>query len=107
VNGVNGDPDGDGMSNLQEFLAGTNPTNSASALRVTSIVRTGSDVRVTWATIGGHTNVVQVAPDLSGSYSNVSPNVIIPGTGATSTNYLDAGAVTNGPTRFYRIRLVP
>jgi hypothetical protein len=107
VNGVNGDPDGDGMSNLEEFLAGTNPTNSASSLHVTSVVRTGNDVRVTWATAGGHTNVVQAAPDLSGSYSNISLNVVITGSGDTSTNYLDTGGATNGPTRFYRVRLVP
>jgi hypothetical protein len=31
----------------------------------------------------------------------------VPGTGETVTNYLDPGAVTNSPTRFYRIRLAP
>ena len=30
------DPDGDGMSNTNEFLVGTDPTNSASAFRITS-----------------------------------------------------------------------
>jgi len=31
------DADGDGMSNLQEFLSGTDPTNSASYLHITSV----------------------------------------------------------------------
>ena len=31
------DPDGDGMSNTNEFLVGTDPTNSDSAFRITSI----------------------------------------------------------------------
>jgi len=29
------------------------------------------------------------------------------GTGVTTTNYLDAGAATNTPANYYRIRLVP
>jgi len=39
-NGANGaldDPDGDGMDNLQEFLAGTDPHNAADALRFDGI----------------------------------------------------------------------
>ena len=101
------DNDGDGMSNLQESLAGTDPTNSASAFRITSVVRTDNDVLVTWATAGGHTNVVQAARDVSGSYSNVSPNIVLPGSGDVTANYLDAGGATNGTARFYRIRLLP
>jgi len=63
---------------------------------------------VTWLTGGGRTNVVQSAPDLTGSYSNVSPNIILTNvTGDVTTNYLDDGAATNAPVQFYRIRLVP
>ncbi len=101
------DPDGDGFSNAQEYQIGTSPVNSGSALKITSIVVTGSDVSLTWSTAGGHTNVVQAAPDLSSGYSNISLNIIIPGSGDASTNYLDPGAATNGPTRFYRVKLVP
>src|SRR5579859_7566999 len=39
-----GDFDGDGVSNLQEFLDGTNPTNSASALFRLTILNNGGQV---------------------------------------------------------------
>jgi len=107
TNGPDGDSDGDGFSNLQEYLAGTSPTNAASALRITGVVRTNDDMLVTWTTIGGHTNIVQVATDLAGGYTNLSPNIILPGTGDVTTNYLDVGGDTNVPARFYRVRLVP
>ena len=101
------DNDGDGMSNLQEYLAGTNPTNSASAFRITSVTPTNNDVRISWRTAGGRTNIVQAMTDLSGSYSNLSPNIVIVGSGDVTTNYLDVGGATNQPSRFYRVRLVP
>ena len=44
----NADPDGDGFSNLQEFLAGTDPTDSGSALRITSIAINDPDVVVSF-----------------------------------------------------------
>ncbi len=98
------DPDGDGQDNLAEFLAGTNPTNSASSLHITSITTQGSDVLVTWATAGGETNVVQATTGLpDGSYVtnffDLSPQIIISGSGDTTTNYLDSGGATNVPSR--------
>jgi hypothetical protein len=50
---------------------------------------------------------VQSASAVAGSYSNVSPNIVVPGSGDTTTNYLDSSAATNSPSLFYRIRLVP
>ena len=38
---------------------------------------------------------------------NISPNIVITGNGDIITNYLDIGAVTNWPARFYRVRLTP
>jgi len=67
----------------------------------------GFDLDVSWSAGGGRTNVVQAAADLTGSYTNVSPNIILPGSGDVTTNYLDARAATNAPARYYRIRLVP
>ena len=106
------DPDGDGISNTNEFLAGTNPTNSASALRIISVVRQSNDLMVTWTTAGGRTNSVEAtASDANGNYTtnfmDVSGPIAISGSGDATTNYVDGGGATNSPSRYYRIRLVP
>jgi len=100
------------MSNTNQFLAGLNPTNAASALRIISAVRQGSDVLITWTTAGAHTNAVQATlGDGNGSYAtnftDISDPVIITGSGDATTNYTDMGGATNGPSQFYRVRLVP
>ena len=106
------DPFGKGMSNTNQFLAGLNPTNPASALRIISAVQQGSDVLVTWTTAGAHTNAVQATTgDGNGGYAtnfiDLSGPIIIPGSGDATNNYTDVGGVTNGPSRYYRVRLVP
>jgi len=106
------DPFGKGMSNTNQFLAGLNPTNPASAFRIISAVQQGSDVLITWTTAGAHTNAVQAsAGDGSGGYvtnfTDISGTVIITGSGDATTNYTDAGGATNSPSRYYRVRLVP
>jgi hypothetical protein len=106
------DPDGDGQNNLAEFLAGTDPTNSASALRIVDVTQESDDVRITWTTAGGRTNAVQAtAGDVEGGYTtnfiDISGLIIISGSGDTTTNYVDVGGATNAPSRYYRIRLVP
>ena len=102
------------MSNTNEFLAGTNPTNSLSGLRIISAVRQATNVVITWATAGGRTNVVQAgAGGVNGSYTTNNfvdiggSTTIIPGSGDATTNYVDVAGATNAPTRFYRIRLAP
>ena len=94
---------------MTEFLAGTDPTDSASAFRITSIAHEGADFRITWMTGIGRTNALQLAPgDASGSYlNNFNDLFIVTDAVSTTTNYLDFGATTNGPARYYRVRLVP
>ncbi len=106
------DSDGDGLSNTNEFLAGTSPTNSASALQITSTLQQSTNMVITWTTAGGFTNVVQAtAGNGSGGYTNnftdLSGLVIITGSGDQTTNYTDSGGATNVPARYYRVRLVP
>src|SRR5205823_7331088 len=51
VNGANGDPDGDGFTNLQEYLAGTDPTDRNSLLRITRL--SGGGQIVSWSSVPG------------------------------------------------------
>lgn len=105
------DTDGDGQSDLEEYLAGTDATDPTSVFRITSVVRTNNNMRITWFTAGGHTNRVYYSTgDTDGSYNDVFANlssfIIIPGTGPVTTNYTDVGGATNVPARYYRVRLI-
>jgi predicted outer membrane repeat protein len=102
------DPDGDGADNMAEFLAGTNPNNPSSAFRVLAVTRQGNDLLVKWQTAGGHTNVLQSSSTLAqGSFSDISSNIVIPGTGDATNTYLEIGAALNGTNSYYRVRLGP
>ena len=116
------DPDGDGQDNMAEFSSNTNPTNSASALQITAITREGNNIRLTWTTAGGKTNVVQggigqfdgfgqpVNPSYTNEFFDISDPIAIPGNGDAVTNWVDDGTwlgeYTNWPARYYRIWLV-
>ena len=104
------DADGSGFSNLQDYLAGTNPTNPASAFRITSIVSTGANLLVQWTMGSGKTNALQVTPgDGLGNYltNNFADLFTVTNTVGTVTNYTDIGAATNTSSRYYRVRRVP
>lgn len=101
------DSDGDKMSNLEEYLAGTNPTNAASCLQITSQTISNHSVNVSWKAVGGKSYVVQKSAAPTAGFTDLSPVIPIPGTAETTTNYLDVGAATNWSGRFYRIRLGP
>jgi len=109
------DPDGDGFSNLQEYQAGTNPLDpNSKPLRITAVARQGNDFTVTWLTLGGTTNMLQVTGGTgNGSFSTNGfadiggSMTIVPGVGPVTTNYTETGGATNTPARYYRIRLVP
>ncbi len=107
----NVDADGDGMNNTNEFLSGTNPTNSLSALRIISAVQQSTNVVITWATAGGRTNAVQATGGNAGGYTtnftDISGPIIISGGGDATTNHVDTAGATNNPARYYRVRLVP
>jgi len=100
-----GDPDGDGQSNLAEFLAGTDPNNAGSAFRITAIAPEGDSLRVSWTMGPGKANSLQAtAGNADGSYTNSFTDLFtVTNTVGPATNYLDVGAATNFPSRFYRV----
>jgi hypothetical protein len=99
------DADGDGLTNQQEYLVGTDPTDSDSAFRITDIGLSGNDIAVTWMTAWGRTNQLERGHALgtNATWLNVGPPLIATGNLATQP---DVGAATN-PAGFYRVRLVP
>ena len=104
------DPDGDGQNNLAEFIAGTDPTNSASAFRITSVTKQGTNVLVSWTMGAGKTNALQVTSgNPGGGYAtNGFADIFgVTNTVGTTTNYLDVGGAINVPARYCRVRLVP
>jgi hypothetical protein len=101
--GNNADGNGDWVLLLEDAPIST---NNAPDFRIVAVAREGSDIRVTWTTTGGWTNVVETTSSLTNSYSSLSSNIVISGSGDATTNYVDVGGATNGPTRFYRVRLV-
>jgi alpha-glucosidase (family GH31 glycosyl hydrolase) len=102
---ANQDADGSGYFNLQDYLAGMNPLDPNSALRITNINIVGNDVNVTWTTAPNKTNQLQhaTAPGTNTVWSNVGAAIPVAGSPVTQTDY---GAATNPPT-FYRVRLAP
>ena len=80
----------------------------AIAAQITGTSQEGSNVRVTWIT-GGlcKTNVLQRATgDAAGSFTNDFADLFtITNTLGNVTNFLDVGAATNFPARYYRVRV--
>jgi hypothetical protein len=44
---------------------------------------------------------------VTAAFSDFSPLITMPGTGEATTNFLDAGVLSNAPARYYRVRLGP
>jgi hypothetical protein len=59
-----GDFDNDGFSDLSEFLAGTDPRNAQSLLRITGLTAEQSDTRIEWPQTTGKNYQVHYKDDL-------------------------------------------
>ena len=101
-----GDSDGDGMTNAQEFRAGTNPRDPLSLFRLAPPATVGADKPLSLANFAGRTCRIDFT-DLLGS---PTPWRIladqIPGTGSNIIIISDPGAAAL-PQRFYRAVVLP
>jgi len=99
------DWDGDGMSNFNEFLAGTDPTNKASVFRIDAMGRSGggSNMVLSFTTVSGKSYQLEWTTNLtSGVWTNEA--AMITGTGNPMPMTNSQPAVT---PRFYRMSVGP
>ena len=97
----NADPDQDGMNNLAEWIAGTNPTNAASSLWLTLVSATNSsDTVVSWSSVAGKNYWLERSTNLlTGFNAIVSTNIAA----TAPTNTLNDPVILPGSARFYRV----
>jgi hypothetical protein len=102
---VYADSDGDGLNNWQEWLAGTNPTNGASVLRLQQTTVLPAGVTLTWSSVTNRAYFVERATNLmpQPAFSFLETN--IPGLPGT-TSFTDTNPPPSGPA-FYRVGVQP
>jgi hypothetical protein len=83
-----GDRDGDGMSNLLEYLAGTLPNNAASIFKITSHSMTQDGYQLSWNSVPSRRYRVWRASAASGAWTPLTSPLVAGSAGTTS--YIDS-----------------
>jgi len=98
-----GDFDGDGQSDLQEFRAGTDPTNAGSILRAIAVTPLNGKATVVWNAIPGRSYRVEYKQNVDDpSWAVVSGEVRING----STGSMEDPSSSADTHRFYRVAVL-
>jgi len=93
------------MSNLQEYLAGTNPNDANDRLVVTTCTAApgGTLATLTWKSTPTRCYYIQKSLDLATSlWLDSGLGIIAPDGASTTRSFVD----TNAPMRFYRVQAV-
>ncbi len=98
-NGGAGDPDQDGLTNRQEFLAGTDPQVAASRLEIRAVDLDDAETAIRFVAVEGRSYTVLFTDDLSaGTWQGLANVPAQPATGEVTVR--DPGRPA---TRFYRL----
>lgn len=100
-----GDADGDGASNAQEHLAGTDPTDATRRLVITNYAATtdGTNTSVSWQSVPSRHYFIEQTLDLNSPFwTDLGIGQIPPAGSVTTRTFTD----TNAPMRFLRVRAV-
>jgi hypothetical protein len=101
----NADPDGDGMNNLQEYLAGTDPNLPGSNLKIIGYLFAsgGTTNAITWNSVTTRYYYLQKSLNLKSSdWTDSGLGLIPPAAGGIVFKFND----TNAPAHFYRVQAV-
>ncbi|MEO6475412.1 type VI secretion system tube protein Hcp [Luteolibacter sp.] len=99
ANNAAGDPDGDGLTNLQEYQLGTDPKSGTSFFRAALAPVSGSpgNYQLSWNSVVGKVYVIEWSPDLATPFATLRT---VTATATTST----AAIANAGNVGFYRVR---
>ena len=105
--GPTDDPDHDGLNNLQEYLAGTNPNDASSVLKcvqaqATSSGASSNQLVLVWNSQSNKWYAIDASSNLMTSFNPAVSN--IPANYPLNTYTVDVGAAASG---FFRVRLQP
>jgi hypothetical protein len=107
--GATDDPDGDGQNNLAEYLAGTNPNDSADKLKITAVHSEANGMfTLQFPFAASRHYVVEYSSNLQNWWSLTNlPLTYYAAPGAAE--WRDDGSQTGGlgTNRFYRVRITP
>jgi 3',5'-cyclic AMP phosphodiesterase CpdA len=104
--GAAGDPDQDGFSNLSEYLAGTNPRDAQSALKVQLQPLGNQKYRISWPSVPGRKYQVQAATSPFGTFADLAGTNFPMRAESAFLSYEEDRRNATAGSRFYRVRLV-
>lgn len=96
------DTDGDGFDTLREYLAGTDPHDRTSSVRIASVTAVAGGWRIVFPTVSGRRYFVEWSPDLNEWFLLVGPIVGHGGAWEVEDTFEPAAA-----QRFYKLIVQP
>jgi hypothetical protein len=95
------DPDGDGLDNLAEQKAGTNPNDFQSQFRFVRVTRQAQGMLVEWSSVANRRYTILRSTDVLGAYQVIADDRLAT---PPTNSHLDATVVPSA-NYFYRLRL--